>query len=278
YNAALLAHRMGAKNVTTIEVDTGLADRARGALSANGYQNVTVITGDGTQGYPLQAPYDRVLSTAAVQQVPYAWVEQTRPGGRVITPWGAAFLNGALLSLTVSEDGTATGQLVDDVAFMWLRDQRVPWIWVRDFVYDEDKALVSHTGLHPDRVTGNNHAALTIGVRVPSCEYRHCRATDGSGECTVWFLDHMSRSWASVDYIPGATTFEVNQLGPRQLWDEIEAAYTWWVQAGSPTADKWRFTVTPDGQQINLSDSEATREAETVTSVARGQGGLRRTT
>jgi len=256
YNAALLAYRLGAQNLTTIEVDATLADRARDVLVGAGYPDVMVITGDGAQGYPPRAPYDRVLSTVAAQHVPYAWVAQTRPGGRVVTPWGTAFLNGTLLALTVSEDGTATGRLVGAVAFMWLRDQRIPFTRVRDFVYDEDKALISHTSLHPDLLTGNNHTALAIGLRVPSCEYRHCRATDGSGEGTLWFLDHLSRSWASLDYIPGAGTFEINQLGPRRLWDEVEAAYAWWVQAGSPTAEKWRFTLTPDGLHASLDDMQ----------------------
>jgi len=88
YNAALLAQRLGATNVTTIEVDAFLADRARAALAETGYRDVRGVTGDGALGYPPRAPYDRVLSTASVQQVPYAWVAQTRPGGRVVTPWG----------------------------------------------------------------------------------------------------------------------------------------------------------------------------------------------
>jgi protein-L-isoaspartate(D-aspartate) O-methyltransferase len=257
YNAALLAHRLGADHVTTIEVDPDVAAQARTALSDTGFSSVTVVTGDGAHGYPPQAPYDRFLSTAAVQQVPYAWVGQTRPGGRVVTPWGTAYLNGALLSLTVGDDGTATGRLVDNVAFMWLRDQRIPLTWVRECVYDEDKALVSHTGIHPGQVTDDYHAALAIGLLVPGCEYRRCRGPDGSGEYTVWFLDPVSRSWASIDYTPDADTYEINQLGSRQLWDEVEAAYTWWQQAGSPTADQWCFTVTPHGQQVGLASTQS---------------------
>jgi protein-L-isoaspartate(D-aspartate) O-methyltransferase len=254
YNAALLAHRLGAENVTTIEVDAALAERARGALAEAGYSGVAVVTGDGTQGDQARAPYDRLLSTAAVQHVPYAWVAQTRPGGRVVTPWGTAYLNGALLSLTVDGGGTAIGQLVGKVAFMWLRAQRIPLTWVRDFVHDEDLALITHTDLHPARVIDDYDAALAIGLLVPGCDYRLCRASDESGECTVWFLDHKSRSWASVDYAPDLSTFEVNQLGSRRLWDEVESAYSRWVQAGSPTAERWRFTITPHGQHVDLAD------------------------
>jgi protein-L-isoaspartate O-methyltransferase len=70
YNAALLAHRLSAQNITSVEIDPVLADHARRALTATGYP-VTVITGDGADGYPPHAPYDRIIATAAVQQVPY---------------------------------------------------------------------------------------------------------------------------------------------------------------------------------------------------------------
>lgn len=252
YNAALLARRLGGENVTTIEVDSGVAGHARTALSSTGFGAVTVVTSNGEHGYPPRAPYDRVLSTVACQEVPYAWVAQTRPGGRVVTPWGTAYLNGALLSLTVGDDGTATGGVVGDVAFMWLRGQRIPLTWVRECVHDEDQAVVSYTKLHPALVTDEYHAAFAIGLLVPRCEYRYCRARDDSGEYTVWFLDPASRSWASIDYAPGADTYEVNQLGSRVLWNEVEAAYTWWIEVGRPTADQWRFQVTPQGQQIDL--------------------------
>jgi protein-L-isoaspartate(D-aspartate) O-methyltransferase len=123
YNAALLAARLGAQHVTTIEVDHQLAAHARAALAATGFDRVRVVTSDGARGHPARAPYDRVISTAAVSEVPYAWVAQTRPGGLVLTPWANAYYPGGLLSLTVGGDGTATGGIIADVSFMWLRGQ-----------------------------------------------------------------------------------------------------------------------------------------------------------
>ncbi len=55
YNAALLAAWLGAANIITIEVDDQVADQARRALNTAGYP-VTVVTGDGAQGYPPRAP------------------------------------------------------------------------------------------------------------------------------------------------------------------------------------------------------------------------------
>ncbi|MGH3495148.1 MAG: methyltransferase domain-containing protein, partial [Sciscionella sp.] len=67
YNAAVLAARLGAENVTTIEIDPEIAARARRSLRATGH-DVTVVTGDGALGYPPRAPYDRVIATASVQR------------------------------------------------------------------------------------------------------------------------------------------------------------------------------------------------------------------
>ncbi|WP_414710992.1 methyltransferase domain-containing protein [Pseudonocardia sp.] len=61
WHAALLAHLIGPENVTSIEVDPCVADRARAALARHG--KVTVITGDGAAGHPDRAPYDRVVAT-----------------------------------------------------------------------------------------------------------------------------------------------------------------------------------------------------------------------
>ncbi len=62
----------------------------------------------------------------------------------------------------------------------------------------------------------------------------------------------LSRSWASIDYEPGVDLYHVDQLGPRRLWDEVEAACRWWLHAGSPKAEQWKFTITPEGQRIEL--------------------------
>ncbi|MDP8931831.1 MAG: methyltransferase domain-containing protein [Actinomycetota bacterium] len=254
YTAALLAERLGSDKVTTIEVDPQVAAQARLALAKTGYGDVKVITGDGAQGYPPRAPYDRVLATVAAPLVPYDWVSQTRPGGRVVTPWATRYYSAGLLSLTVGDDGTAVGGLVNNtVSFMWLRDQRAQRVGsVHEFVYDQEKAVERRADLHPADVLNDEDAAFTIGLQVPDCEYVYCPAGDGSGKYTVWFLDPVSRSWAAINYEPGVDTYHASQLGPRKLWDEVEAAYRWWVDAGSPKTGQWRFTVMREGQHIEL--------------------------
>ncbi len=253
YNAALLAHRLSPQNVTSVEIDPDLAEHARRVLTTTGYP-ITVITADGTQGYPPHAPYDRVMSTAAVQQVPYPWVAQTRPGGRILTPWGTPYHNGALASFTVSADGTAEGRLVGNVAFMFLRDQRI-YASVDDEECDETTARASHTSVAPYGVAGDYDASLAIGMKVPGCSV--ITVPDPTAELTgtLWFVDPSTDSWANLHYQPDTTTYPVHQSGPRNLWDEIETAYHWWCDAGRPGPGRWRITITPEGQHVTLTET-----------------------
>ncbi|PZS26737.1 MAG: hypothetical protein DLM61_17815 [Pseudonocardiales bacterium] len=253
YNAALLAHRLGSQNVTSVEIDPDLAEHARRALATTGYP-VTVITADGTQGYPPHAPYDRIMSTAAVQQVPYPWVAQTHPGGKILTPWGTPYHNGALASFTVNRDGTAEGRLVGNVAFMFLRDQRI-YASIDDNECDQTTARASHTNVAPYRVAGDYDAALAIGRKVPDCPV--ITVPDPAAELTgtLWFIDPTTDSWANLHYQPNTTTYPVHQSGPRNLWDEIETAYHWWRDAERPGPDRWQITITPKGQRVTLTDT-----------------------
>ena len=89
YQAAVLAEL--AAEVYTIEIIPELADGARGTLGSLGYKNVHVRTGDGYQGWPEHAPYDRVMVTAAPDQVPQALVDQLKIAGVMAIPVGTAF-------------------------------------------------------------------------------------------------------------------------------------------------------------------------------------------
>ncbi|MGH3832944.1 MAG: methyltransferase, FxLD system [Pseudonocardiaceae bacterium] len=87
YNAALLARLAGPQGeVTTVEIDAEVAEGARRNLTAAGYSGVRVICGDGEEGYPAAAPFDRIIVTAGAWDIPPAWLEQLAPGGRIVVP------------------------------------------------------------------------------------------------------------------------------------------------------------------------------------------------
>lgn len=250
YNAAVLAARLGDRHVVSVEMDPRLADTARARLKDAGYAP-TVITGDGAQGCPARAPYDRVIATYALHTVPYALVEQTAPGGLIVLPWGTGLYNGVLVRLTVGEDGTASGPVVGDCAFMWNRreaPERDVTATVRD--QDANEATATRTSLDPRDVFGDEDAAFTVGALVP--DSRYAVGHGPAGEFTVWLADHTTGSWASVDFVPGATEYDSHQNGPRRLWSEVETAYDWWRKAGSPVRTRFGLTVTGAGQRLWL--------------------------
>ncbi|MFD3620941.1 methyltransferase, FxLD system [Streptomyces sp. NPDC058676] len=87
YNAALLAHLVGASGyVTTLDVDDDLVEGARAHLAAAGLTNVEAVTRDGALGYAEGAPYDRIIATVGAHGVPHAWMQQLAPGGRLLVP------------------------------------------------------------------------------------------------------------------------------------------------------------------------------------------------
>ena len=86
YQAAVLGELAG--EVYTIEIIPELADSARKTLLDNGYKNVHVRTGNGYLGWPEHAPYDRIMVTAAPDDVPPALVEQLKIDGLMAIPVG----------------------------------------------------------------------------------------------------------------------------------------------------------------------------------------------
>jgi protein-L-isoaspartate(D-aspartate) O-methyltransferase len=83
-NAALLAELVGPTGtVVSIEIDADLARSASGALKRAGYGRVEVVCGDGALGHPAQAPYDRIIVTAAASDIPPPGGEQLAPAGRI---------------------------------------------------------------------------------------------------------------------------------------------------------------------------------------------------
>lgn len=84
YNAALLSHRLGGDHVFAVDLEAGLIELARKRLAALGY-HPTLKAADGVHGLPEHAPFDRIIATCSVATVPWAWVQQTRDGGLILT-------------------------------------------------------------------------------------------------------------------------------------------------------------------------------------------------
>ena len=89
YQAAILSRLV--KKLITIELEPELARRARESLKKAGYRNVRVLAGDGSKGYPKEAPYDKVIVTCACPEIPPALIEQLKEGGKLVAPVGGGW-------------------------------------------------------------------------------------------------------------------------------------------------------------------------------------------
>lgn len=118
YQAAVLSPLVS--HVYTIEIVPELAKSARETLRRLGYQNVTVRHGDGYKGWPEEAPFDRIIVTAAPPSIPTALTDQLVKGGRLVAPVGSAF-NQELTVIDKRPDGSLARRSVGAVMFVPMR-------------------------------------------------------------------------------------------------------------------------------------------------------------
>jgi protein-L-isoaspartate(D-aspartate) O-methyltransferase len=102
YQAAILSRLV--KHVTTIERIPGVADLARRNLEELGLENISIIVGDGTLGYPGNAPYDGIIITAATPEIPRPLIDQLAIGGILVAPVGSRDLQ-ELVTITRTGNG-----------------------------------------------------------------------------------------------------------------------------------------------------------------------------
>ena len=116
YQAAILGEL--AKHVFTIEIIPELAEGAKNILNHLSYKNITVRAGDGYKGWPEEAPFERIMVTAAPTEVPQELIDQLAPGGRMILPVGAQFLVQYLWVIEKDDQGTVTKEKILPVRFV----------------------------------------------------------------------------------------------------------------------------------------------------------------
>ncbi len=116
YAAAVLGELAG--RVFTIERHPALVQLARTRLRQLGYGNVEVRTGDGTLGWPEQAPFDAIIATAGGPRVPEAWRAQLAVEGRLVMPVGETPTHQKLIRLTRTGPETWHEEEIEEVRFV----------------------------------------------------------------------------------------------------------------------------------------------------------------
>ncbi len=116
YQAAILARL--ARRVYGIERHRQLTMAARARMTALGLSTVTLKTGDGTKGWPEQAPFDRIIVSAAAEDTPSTLLEQLRPGGIMVLPVGQSDAVQQLIRIHKAEDGQLDYRELNEVLFV----------------------------------------------------------------------------------------------------------------------------------------------------------------
>jgi protein-L-isoaspartate(D-aspartate) O-methyltransferase len=116
YQAAILGEI--AKEVYTIEIIPELAASAGSLLKKLNYKNIDVRTGDGYKGWPEKAPFDRIIVTAAPEEIPEVLVDQLANNGRMILPVGENELSQYLWVIKKNKKGVVTKEQILPVRFV----------------------------------------------------------------------------------------------------------------------------------------------------------------
>ncbi|MFF1795299.1 methyltransferase domain-containing protein [Kitasatospora sp. NPDC058263] len=202
WNAALLAHRLGDANVTTVDVDPELTAGAARHLARAGYRP-TVHSGDGAAGSPDHAPFDRFIATCGLQSVPWPWVEQAAGSAVMIVPigWGLARID--------VRKGEAHGRFLPQDAYFMAR--RTHACGPRFGALEG--AVPNRTGVGLDDLMDRLQFPLSLAL--PG--YRWCTWPGDrkvTGSVGIWTPDGST--------VTATADGTVRQTGPRRLWDVVE--------------------------------------------------------
>lgn len=115
YQATVLAE-MGAR-VFTIERQKKLFEKTKEFIFKTQYPNIKFFYGDGYEGLPTYAPFDKVLITAAAPFIPPKLIEQLKPGGKMVIPVDEDH-HQRMLRITKNEDGTFSEEAFDNFSFV----------------------------------------------------------------------------------------------------------------------------------------------------------------
>jgi len=232
YSTAVLCHRLGEANVTSVEYDPALAALAAERLRAAGYAP-TLVVGDGLKGHKEGAEYDAVIATCAVRHIPPSWLFQLKDSGSITTTLSGWMLASGLVRLTLADDGTASGRFTGEhVSYMLARPHERP----------PGPDLFRHHGtIRPTCIDPallqDWTAAFVAQLAAPSSE----RMASGD---SVILRDTATGSQAWTEHT--AAGHVVHQHGPLRLWDQVEDAVTVWQAAGAPDQSDFGLTVAPD--------------------------------
>jgi protein-L-isoaspartate(D-aspartate) O-methyltransferase len=241
YNAAILTHRLGDQDVTSIDVDAGLVDAARRHLHKTGHHPALYAL-DAERTLP-DGLFDRVEVTVAVRAVPAFWAKHLAPGGHIITALASGLSSNSLFDLHVdTATGLLTGRTLTDPA--WFMPSRSALLPPPHTLHARIDAVAGHTRDTdmPFSLAGDlgSDLAPLLAPMFPTVQ-RHYD-TDWN-----WLID-LDGSWVRHN----TDTDTVTIGGPRDLWAGIETLWAWWTDHDKPSRGRIGLTVSAGDDQPTM--------------------------
>ncbi|SFE54371.1 Protein-L-isoaspartate O-methyltransferase [Actinopolyspora alba] len=251
YTTALLCHRLGDRNVCSVDIDPALVEAARDRLASIGH-HPTLACRDGADGLPEHAPYDRIIATCSVPRVPWPWADQLAAGSTVLVNVMPAAINAGGLALLHHSGDRLEGRFAGQWAsFMGMRsaDSTAP---TEHRPPDTGNSRSRTTATPPTPWWDNTvvwllaqfhglPAGVTIGMRLDPDTAQPAAATmtapDGSAADITLTAS-------------GDGRHEVTETGPTPLWEPVEHAHRTWLTHGKPEWPRLGITATAHHQWL----------------------------
>lgn len=265
YNAALLSHRLGEDNVVSIDIDPCLIKQAAHRIAQLGH-TPTLLAGDGATGAAEHGPYDRIIATAAVPEIPIAWIQQLTPGGKILANLRGDLAGGTLCLVTKTDDDNEVIGPILPIGghFMWLRPT------VEDPHRPHEHPPVIQRGTTSRSTTTLDPAE----IHVDDDGFRFLLQLQLHAAQNLWrgpAFDPLTRSERDAVIATAADgsraeaftgqeddgSHRVVHTGPRRIWDTIDATLRLWHDVGQPAPEKFGLVANDTIQFAWLGDDDS---------------------
>lgn len=262
YNAALVAKLVGDPHlVTTVDIDPTLIDIAHVHIEQAVGSGMTVQIWNGLDGYAPHARYDRIIATGSFFPVPWSWIEQLKPSGKLVMDLHGQ-MGGGLILIIKQSDGQAVGHFLSEwrhISFMRLRstfeeDLRRRLKGYQNFPLQEQVHLsqddpayrcASHFATF-EQFRGPDNALNTwLQWIFPTVNITWKGMI--SGTLSAVLIDHKTRTAALIE--PRENGLEIIVRGEYHLWSDLLHAYQDWLACGKPGLEASTLRIDQSNRQ-----------------------------
>jgi protein-L-isoaspartate(D-aspartate) O-methyltransferase len=252
WNAALMAHIVAdSGHVTTIDIQKNVAADARRALRGAGFPSVDVVAGDGSQGYPPNGPYDRIIATVGCSDISPHWLDQLRSGGMVLIPFYTKASANPILRLR-KRDGPARGGFTRFSGFMPAQGDMLgrvpPPVAATEFPRETGSRPLpwAHVFAPWFGKGGTTRRLMAFRLFLEAVEddrvHRMEPAEGRSLQALVWDKGAESACMMLRE--------ECRLHGSPTMYKRVTELFHEWTRCGAPDYDDYTVTAVPGGQRI----------------------------